>query len=152
MPTYDAVMTADTRDTPSARRTTLTWVVAVALLALPVVWLDVYLLAPREEGAEYVVGRYSLLLGAGSALALVVERVRGQEPWAAFVGALLAWVGVLLGRVLGAGEGLYPWLLVAAAGLAAVAAVGMPGAHRAAALRTAVVLAVVSGVGLLGLA
>lgn len=141
--------------TPDSSRSTstsvLTWVLVIALLALPVVWLSVYLFSPQEESAEYVIGRYSLLLGAGAAVVLVLERVRGQLLVAAAAATALAWVGVVLGKLLGSGEGAYPWIIAAAA-VVAILAAGMPGAHRSAAVRTAVVLAVVSGVGLLGLA
>lgn len=129
----------------------ITWVVAIALLALPIVWLNVYLFSTHEDTAEYLIGRYSLLLGAAGAVALVVERVRRTSPLAAVVATVLAWLGVILGKVLGVGEGAYPWIIAAAAVLAALAA-GMPGAHRKALTRTAVVLAVVTGIGLLGLA
>ena len=81
----------------------LGWGLALALIALPVVWLDVYLLRTDDTSAEYVVGRYSLLLGAASAVALVVERRRTLTPWAALAGAVLAWLGVVLGTVLDTG-------------------------------------------------
>ncbi len=129
----------------------LGWALALALLALPIVWLDVYLLSTEDASAEYVVGRYSLLLGAASAVALVVEGLRHLTPWAALAGTVLAWLGVLLGKVLDTGATAYPWMIAGAAVLA-VAAAGMPGAHRAGAARAAVLLAVTTGVGLLGLA
>ena len=129
----------------------LGWGLALALIALPVVWLDVYLLRTDDTSAEYVVGRYSLLLGAASAVALVVERRRTLTPWAALAGAVLAWLGVVLGTVLDTGATAYPWI-VAGAAVLAVAAAGMPGAHRPGAVRAAVLLTVTTGVGLLGLA
>lgn len=129
----------------------VTWGLVLALIALPVVWLDVYLLATEDASAQYVVGRYSLLLGPASAVALVVERLRRETPWAALAGTVLAWLGVVLGKVLDTGASAYPWVIAGAAVVAAVTA-GMPGAHRAAAVRTAVLLAVTTGVGLLGLA
>ena len=129
----------------------LGWALALALLALPVVWLDVYLLSTEDASAEYVVGRYSLLLGAASAVALVIEGLRHLTPWAALAGTVLAWLGVLLGKVLDTGATAYPWIIAGAAVLA-VAAAGMPGAHRPGAARAAVLLAVTTGVGLLGLA
>ena len=134
-----------------AMRTPLTWLAVVALAALPVVWLDVFLLSPQEETADYVIGRWSLLLAAAGFVALVVERVRGALPWAALACAALAWVGVVLGRALGAGESAYPWL-VAVAAVVAAAAAGMPASHRRACLRVALVLGVVGLVGLVGLA
>lgn len=127
------------------------WGLALALVALPIVWIDVYLLATEQASAEYVVGRYSLLLGAGSALALVVERLRRLTPWAALAGVVLAWLGVVLGKVLDTGASAYPWVIAGAAVLAAAAAV-MPGTHRPAAARAAVLLAATTGIGLLGLA
>ena len=129
----------------------VTWGVVLALVALPVVWLDVYLLATEDASAQYVVGRYSLLLGVASAVALVVERLRRETPWAALAGTVLAWLGVVLGKVLDTGATAYPWVIAAAAVVAAAAA-GMPGAHRAAARRTAALLALTTGVGILGLA
>jgi len=129
----------------------LGWALALALLALPIVWLDVYLLSAEDSSAEYVVGRYSLLLGAASGVALVVEGLRHLTPWAALAGTVLAWLGVLLGKVLDTGATAYPWMIAGAAVLT-VAAAGMPGAHRPAAARAAVLLAVTTGVGLLGLA
>ena len=129
----------------------LGWGVALALVALPVVWIDVYLLSTEDASAEYVVGRYSLLLGAASAVTLVVEKLRRQTPWAALSGTALAWVGVVLGKVLDIGATAYPWMIAGAAVLA-LAAAGMPGAHRPGAVRTAALLAVTTGVGLLGLA
>ena len=129
----------------------LGWGLALALIALPVVWLDVYLLSAEDASAEYVVGRYSLLLGAASAVALVVEGLRHLTPWAALAGTVLAWLGVLLGKVLDTGATAYPGMIAGAAVLA-VAAAGMPGAHRPGAARAAVLRAVTPGVGLLGLA
>ncbi|KGN35468.1 hypothetical protein N803_06250 [Knoellia subterranea KCTC 19937] len=137
------------RQTPARR--VMTPILVVALLALPVVWLGTYLYRPEEGGVEYTIGRYSLLLGAAAAVALVVERVRGQAPWAAAAATTLAWVAVLLGKVVGAGDRAFPWVIAACA-VVALAGAGMPGAHRRAAVRVGVVLAVVSGVGLLGLA
>ena len=87
-----------------SRARLLGWGLALALIALPVVWLDVYLLRTEDASAEYVVGRYSLLLGAASAVALVVERWRNLTPWAALAGAVLAWLGVVLGTVLDTGD------------------------------------------------
>ena len=136
---------------PGIASPAITWVVVIALMALPIVWLNVYLLSTHEDTAEYIIGRYSLLLGAAGAVALVVERIRRTSPLTAVVATVLAWLGVILGKVLGAGEGAYPWIIAAAAVLAALAA-GMPGAYRKALTRTAVVLAVVTGIGLLGLA
>lgn len=133
-------------------RSSVTWVAVVALLALPPVWVDVYLFSPQEEDAAYVIGRYSLLVGAGAAVLLVLERIRGRAPWGALSCALVAYVGVFLGRVLGSGEALYPWVIAAAAVVAGGSAVGMPGPHRRAAGGAAVTLAIVWGVGLLGLA
>jgi hypothetical protein len=109
--------------TSPSRARYLGWALALALFALPVVWLDVYLLSTEDASAEYVVGRYSLLLGAASVVALVVERLRHLTPWAALAGTVLA-----------------------------LAAAGMPGAHRPGAARVAVLLVVTTGVGLLGLA
>lgn len=129
----------------------LWWAPALALLALPIMWLDVYLLSAEDASAEYVVGRYSLLLGAISAVALVVERVRHLTPWAALVGTALTWLGVVLGKVLDLGATAYPWV-VAGAAVLAVAAAGMPGTHRPGAARAAALLAITTGVGLLGLA
>jgi uncharacterized membrane protein HdeD (DUF308 family) len=129
----------------------LGWGLALALVALPVAWLDVYLLSTEDASAEYVVGRYSLLLGAASAITLVVERLRHLTPWAALAGTVLAWLGVLLGKALDTGATAYPWVIAGAAAIA-VAAAGMPGAHRPGAARAAALLAVTSAVGLLGLA
>ena len=129
----------------------VTWGLVLALVTLPVVWLDVYLLATDDASAEYLVGRYSLLLGAAAAVMLVIERLRRLTPWAALSATVLAWVGVVLGKVLDTGASAYPWVIAGAAVVAAVTA-GMPGAHRAAAVRTAVLLAVTTGIGLLGLA
>ena len=137
--------------TSPSRHRFLGWGLALALIALPVVWLDVYLLSAEDASAEYVIGRYSLLLGAASAVALVVERLRHLTPWAALAGTALAWLGVVLGKVLDTGGTAYPWIIAGAAVLA-VAAAGMPGAHRPGAARVAALLAVTTGVGLLGLA
>ena len=134
-----------------ARARFLGWGLALALIALPVVWIDVYLLTIEDASAEYVVGRYSLLLGAVSAVALVVERLRHLTPWAALAGTTLAWLGVVLGMVLDTGATAFPWVIAGAAALA-VAACGMPGAHRPGAARAAVLLAVTTVIGLLGLA
>ena len=136
---------------PSRAARFLGWGLALALIALPVVWLDVYLLSAEDASAEYVVGRYSLVLGAASAVALVVERLLHLTPWAALVGTVLAWLGVVLGKVLDTGATAFPWIIACTAVLA-VAAAGMPGAHRPGAARAAVLLAVTTGVGLLGLA
>ncbi len=144
-------MTEQEHPSPHPRAGLVTWGVVLALVALPVVWLDVYLLATEDASAQYVVGRYSLLLGVAAAVALVVERLRRETPWAALAGTGLAWLGVVLGKVLDTGASAYPWVIAGAAVVAAVT-VGMPGAHRAAAVRTAVLLAVTTGVGLLGLA
>ena len=129
----------------------VTWGLVLALIALPVVWLDVYLLATDDASAQYLVGRYSLLLGAAAAVMLVIERLRRLTAWAALSATALAWLGVVLGRVLDTGASAYPWVIAGAAVVAAVTA-GMPGPHRAAAVRTAVLLAVTTGIGLLGLA
>jgi uncharacterized membrane protein HdeD (DUF308 family) len=137
--------------TSPSRARYLGWALALALLALPVVWLDVYLLSTEDASAEYVVGRYSLLLGAASVVALVVERLRHLTPWAALAGTVLAWLGVVLGKVLDTGATAYPWIIAGAAVLA-LAAAGMPGVHRSGAARVAVLLVVTTGVGLLGLA
>lgn len=144
-------MTEQEHPSPQPRARLVTWGLVLALIALPLVWLDVYLLATDDASAEYIVGRYSLLLGAASAVALVVERLRRLAPWAALSATALAWLGVVLGKVLDTGASAYPWVIAGAAVVAAVTA-GMPGAHRSAALRTAVLLAVTTGVGLLGLA
>ena len=129
----------------------VTWGVVLALVALPVVWLDVYLLATDDASAEYLVGRYSLLLGVAAAVMLVIERLRRLTAWAALSATALAWLGVVLGRVLETGASAYPWVIAGAAVVAAVTA-GMPGPHRGASVRTAVLLAVTTGIGLLGLA
>ncbi len=76
----------------------------LALVALPIVWLDVYFLATDDASAEYLVGRYSLLLGAAAAVMLVIERLRRLTPWAALSATVLAWVGVVLGKVLDTGD------------------------------------------------
>lgn len=144
-------MSVTEQPTSPARARFLGWALALALLALPVVWLDVYLLSAEDASAEYVVGRYSLLLGAASAVTLVVERLRRLTPWAALAGTVLAWLGVVLGKVLDSGATAYPWVIAGAAVLA-LAAAGMPGAHRPVAARAAVLLAVTTGLGLLGLA
>lgn len=144
-------MTEQEHPSSHPRARPVTWGLVLALIALPVVWLDVYLLGTDDASAEYLVGRYALLLGAASAVTLVVERLRGLAPWAALSATALAWLGVVLGKVLDTGASAYPWVIAGAAVVAAVTA-GMPGAHRSAALRTAVLLAVTTGVGLLGLA
>ncbi|WP_353650808.1 hypothetical protein ABLG96_07855 [Nakamurella sp. A5-74] len=72
-------------------------------------------------------------------------------PWTSVIVAVLAWVGVVLGKFVGAGAGTYPWLIPAAA-VVALVAVAVPGAHRNASACTASVLALVTGIGLLGLA
>ena len=137
-------MTAQEHPSPHPRAGLVTWGLVLALVTLPVVWLDVYLLATDDASAEYLVGRYSLLLGAAAAVMLVIERLRRLTPWAALS-------ATVLGKVLDTGASAYPWVIAGAAVVAAVTA-GMPGAHRAAAVRTAVLLAVTTGIGLLGLA
>ena len=109
-----------------SRARLLGWGLALALIALPVVWLDVYLLRTEDASAEYVVGRYSLLLGAASAVALVVERWRNLTPWAALAGAVLAWLGVVLGTVLDTGATAYPWII----GLGVVLSLGRRSRRR----------------------
>jgi hypothetical protein len=130
----------------------VTWGLVLALIALPVVWLDVYLLATDDASAEYLVGRYSLLLGVAAAVMLVIERLRRLTAWAALSAtARSPGSGSSSARVLDTGASAYPWVIAGAAVVAAVTA-GMPGPHRAAAVRTAVLLAVTTGIGLLGLA
>ena len=63
-------MTAQEHPSPHPRAGLVTWGLVLALVTLPVVWLDVYLLATDDASAEYLVGRYSLLLGAAAAVAL----------------------------------------------------------------------------------
>ena len=69
-------MTAQEHPSPHPRAGLVTWGLVLALVTLPVVWLDVYLLATDDASAEYLVGRYSLLLGAAAAVMLVIERLR----------------------------------------------------------------------------
>ncbi|GGL39612.1 hypothetical protein H9L10_13420 [Phycicoccus endophyticus] len=114
------------------------------------VWLPQFLFSPDVLDDAYLIGRWSLLAGALALVALVVERLRGAPPWAATALLALAWAGVVLGKLLGTGESPYRWLLYAATVLA-LAGCAVPAA-RPGAVRVAVGLVVLTGIGLLTLA
>lgn len=129
---------------------TLTWVLGLALLVLPLVWLPQFLFAPQEEDAAYLIGRWSLLAGGVGVVALVAERVKGVREWAAAMLVGVAWVGVLLGKVLASGEQAYRWLILSAA-VVALLACALP-MLRSSAARVFIALGVLAGLGQLTLA